>query len=169
MTIRPAHAVDAPAIAAINVETWRAAYRGQMPDAVLDGLNVERSTAAWTKQIGEPAGLVLVAVAEEAVIGYCLLIPSRDQDANPQSVGEIAAIYVQPRHWRQGAGRALSAGALAPARERGCQTVTLWVLASNNAAHCFYEKMGFRPDDAVKTFKTKDGNELPEVRFRITL
>ncbi len=47
MPVRIATSSDAPKIAHIHVETWRAAYRGQIPDAVLDGLDVERRTVFW--------------------------------------------------------------------------------------------------------------------------
>ena len=45
MLVRASTVSDARRIAYIHVETWRAAYRGQMPDAVLDALDVERRTA----------------------------------------------------------------------------------------------------------------------------
>jgi len=38
--VRTATAADAASIAQIHVETWRVAYRGQIPDAVLNGLDV---------------------------------------------------------------------------------------------------------------------------------
>lgn len=169
MRIRPANAADAPAIAAIHIETWRAAYRGQIPDALLDALDMVHSISSWRERLGRESGSVLVAENGEGIVGFCCLIPSRDRDADPQTTIEIAAIYIQPRHWRQGAGRALSVRAFTEARRRGCETVTLWSLASNDTAKRFYETMGFRLDGAAKTFKTKDGTELPEVRFRITL
>ena len=38
--LREATPADAPALAAVQVASWRAAYRGLMPDGVLAGLSV---------------------------------------------------------------------------------------------------------------------------------
>lgn len=164
MIVRGANATDAQKIAQIHVETWRAAYCGQISGAVLAAQSVERRAAFWRERLTQSNGSVFVAESD-SVIGFCDLIPSRDKDAN-QAVGEIAAIYVLCQHWRQGAGRALCDWALAEALRRGFEVVTLWVLASNGGARRFYEAMGFSRDGATKTKKASDGSELHEVRFR---
>jgi ribosomal protein S18 acetylase RimI-like enzyme len=169
MTVRHAKVSDAPSIAHINVETWRVAYRGQMPDAVLDALSVERSTVGWQERLTQMQGQVFVAEDGGRIVGFCDLIPSRDKDADPDAVAEIAAIYVLPEHWRKGVGRSLCRSALAEAGRRGYHALTLWVLASNGAAQHFYEGMGFSLDGATKTDRMAEGSQLPEVRFRIAL
>jgi ribosomal protein S18 acetylase RimI-like enzyme len=169
MLVRNATAADAPGIAHVHVETWRAAYRGQMPDAVLDGLDVGRRTTFWHEHLSQMRGAVFVAEQDGKIMGFCDLIPSRDKDADPRAVAEIAAIYILPPHWRTGAGRTLSKSALATAQGQDYQAVTLWVLTSNAGARRFYEAMGFRLDGATKTERAVDGSELHEVRFRISL
>ncbi|MGA3283368.1 MAG: GNAT family N-acetyltransferase [Verrucomicrobiota bacterium] len=169
MIVRTAKATDAPKIAHIHVETWRTAYRGQIPDTVLDALDVERRTAFWRERLTQARGSVFVAEDDNIVVGFCDLIPSRDKNADARAVAEIAAIYILPQHWRKGAGRALCDSALAAARGQNYKVVTLWVLASNGGARCFYEAMGFSLDGATKTDKTTDGSDLHEVRFRITI
>jgi GNAT superfamily N-acetyltransferase len=163
MLVRIANTTDVQRIAQIHVETWRTAYRGQISDAVLDALSIERRAAFWNERLTQARGSVFVA-ENSCVIGFCDLFPSRDKDAN-QSVGEIVAIYVLSQHWRQGAGRALGDCALGEARRRGYEIVTLWSLASNDRARRFYEAMGFSPDGATKTENASDGSELHEVRF----
>lgn len=169
MTVRGARLEDAPAIARVHVETWRAAYRGQISDAALDTLTVERRTAFWRERLGQSKGSVFVAENDGAVVGFCDLIPSRDKDADPRAIAEIAAIYVLAQQWRKGGGRALCERALAEAKRSGYSAVTLWVLASNAAGRLFYEAMGFSLDGATKTEKATDGSELHEVRFRIAI
>jgi ribosomal protein S18 acetylase RimI-like enzyme len=169
MIVRIARAADAPRIAHIHVETWRAAYRGQIPDAFLDALDVGRRTMFWRERLTQARGAVFVAENDNNVMGFCDLIPSRDKDVDPQAVAEIVAVYILPQHWRKGAGRALCDCALTEARRCGYETVTLWVLSSNGGARRFYEAMGFSLDGAAKTDKTTDGSDLHEVRFRITV
>lgn len=169
MTVRTATTGDALQIAHVHVETWRAAYRGQIPGTVLDALDEKRRAAFWHQRLMEARGWVFVAEHDGVVVGFCDLVPSRDRDANPQAVAEIVAIYIVPRHWRQGAGRMLCQRALTEARRGGYETVTLWTLASNDGAKCLYQAMGFSPDGAVKTEKAADGSDLREVRFRIAI
>ena len=164
MLVRTANTADAQRIAQIQVETWRTAYRGQISDAVLDALSVERRAAFWHKRVTQEGSPVFVAESS-GVIGFCDFGPSRDKDAG-KAVGEIMAIYVFSQHWRQGAGRALCDCALDEARGRGYEEVTLWSLASNGSARHFYEAMGFSLDGATKTEKASDGSERHEVRFR---
>jgi ribosomal protein S18 acetylase RimI-like enzyme len=169
MQVRQASIADARRIAQIHVETWRAAYRGQMPDAVLDELDVDRRAIFWNKHLATRPQGTLVVELENAIIGFCDLVPSRDKDSNPHEVGEIAAIYVQPEFWRKGAGGELCRFALRAARLQKYLSVTLWVLASNVAAQKFYETMGFSLDGATKVDQCLNNYELHEVRYRISV
>jgi GNAT superfamily N-acetyltransferase len=45
--IRRATPGDVIAVATVHVRSWQAAYRGLMPDEVLDGLSVERRAGMW--------------------------------------------------------------------------------------------------------------------------
>jgi ribosomal protein S18 acetylase RimI-like enzyme len=166
--VRVAKAADAPKIARIHVETWLVAYRGQMSDALLDAQNVERREAFWRGRLGQPSGLVFVIESDE-IVGFCDLVPSRDKGADPKTVGEIAAIYVLPDYWRQGAGKALGYYVLEKARKRGYKAVTLWVLASNSDAMRFYESQGFARDGDFKIGTAADGSNSHELRYRIKI
>jgi hypothetical protein len=46
--VREAEAGDAAAIAALQVRSWRTAYRGIVPDAFLDGLAEDAWLERWT-------------------------------------------------------------------------------------------------------------------------
>lgn len=50
-TVRPARPDDAEAIADAHVRGWLVAYRGLVPDTVLDGFSVERRAAFWRDTI----------------------------------------------------------------------------------------------------------------------
>ena len=66
--IRTAAPTDARAVAEIHVAAWRAAYRGIMPNALLDDLSVEKREVSWRSAIerGEPQ--VLVAAEPSQII-----------------------------------------------------------------------------------------------------
>lgn len=162
--IRRAAEHDAGRIAEIHVETWRAAYRGLIPEDYLAGLDVHRRAVVWKSIIGAPEEVVLVAVRGDRIVGFCSFLPSRDSAAPPE-IGEVAAIYVEPRQWGRGAGRSLMETALDHAGRHGFVAVTLWVLSTNEQAKRFYSQAGFSADGAVQDDK-RLGFPIHEIRYR---
>jgi ribosomal protein S18 acetylase RimI-like enzyme len=63
-------------------------------------------------------------------------------------------LYVDPRRWRIGVGRALLSDALERLRRQSYERVTLWVFESNLPARNFYDTFGFEPDGASKRHET---------------
>ena len=157
---------DVTRIAEIQVAGWKAGYRGILPDDFLDRLNAEARVSMWERFIQNEKGLMLVARSSSGSLGFCHLIPSRDADGEHSA--EIAAIYVDPDHWRSGCGRRLFEVALASAAEQGYAGMTLWVLTENSRGRGFYEAMGMQADGAVKA-EERPGCVLHEVRYRIDL
>ena len=161
---RRATSADSRRIAEIQVEGWKAAYRGIIPNDYLDAMEPERRHSFWDQQVCDECGDMFVAAADSEVAGFCHLIPSRDADG--EEVHEVAAIYVEPTAWRQGCGRLLCDAALASAIQRGAPWVTLWVLVGNALGRRFYEAMGFSLDGATKS-EHQPGFTLEEIRYRI--
>jgi ribosomal protein S18 acetylase RimI-like enzyme len=166
--VRRAVRDDAAPIGGVHVRAWQAAYRGLMPDEVLDGLSVEQREQMWQQALANQEGpVVYVAVDDAAVVGFCAVAaPSRDEDAE-DDVAEIVAIYVDPNAWRVGVGRALMDVALAELREDAWRSVTLWVLAENHPARDFYARLGFEPDGAETTHESSGAKEV-RLRGRVT-
>ena len=98
---------DAAGIAEVQVASWGAGYRGQIPDTYLDALDVEQRTGAWRQILGSsewPQRGALVLERERAVIGFVHVGPGRGDDLSP-ATGEVTALYLLQQHWRQGGGR----------------------------------------------------------------
>lgn len=167
--IRAATADDARAIAEIHVAGWRWAYRGLVPDGLLDSLSVERREEMWRSGLArELAGWALfVAEREGEVLGFIGCGPCGDDDAD-ENTGEVYAIYLQPDVQGTGVGRELFARAVDHLRDFGFHHSTLWVLANNVRTRRFYEIAGWRPDGSEKA-QDWDGHQLHEVRYRIDL
>ncbi|MEV6712986.1 GNAT family N-acetyltransferase [Lentzea sp. NPDC051208] len=156
MTVRLAVTSDAPAVASVHVQTWQAAYRGLVPDPVLDDLSVEERSSMWERAI--PRGGVWVGLADDAVAGFCAVGPSSEPDAAFQ----LYALYVLPSAWGTPLGYELARAALGAE-----QDVVLWVFDDNPRARRFYERLGFRADGTAKT-ESIGGVELKEIRYRLT-
>jgi GNAT superfamily N-acetyltransferase len=165
MQIRVATGADAAEIARVHVASWQVAYRGLMPDSILDNLDVKQRTVRWREILAESRGITFIADADSSIIGFSNLIPSRDPGADSKTVGEIAAIYVHPDHLRTGIGRSLLQHTVSETTRRSLSAITLWVLQTNSSAIGFYRAMGFVADGALKTDMLK-GFPLHEARFR---
>ena len=170
MRVRRAERGDARAIAEVHVRAWHEAYRGLLPEGVLDQFTVKRREGSWRELLDDSHGrwFTLVAVGPEArVEGFCTAAtPSRDEDARERTA-EIAATYVDPARWRAGIGITLLDAALAELRGGEYDDVTLWVFADNERARSFYQRFGFQPDGAEARHDWS-GGQL-EVRLRAAL
>jgi GNAT superfamily N-acetyltransferase len=143
VSVRVATPDDADAIERVRTDTWRDAYRGLMPDDVLDGLGydgTQRREHMATRMT--PQQFVLVAEHAGEVVGFVNGGPSRVVD--PAHPGEIYAIYVLPAHQGHGHGATLLRRAARELVARGWRGMLIWVLRENHPSRRFYERMGGR-------------------------
>jgi GNAT superfamily N-acetyltransferase len=166
--LRPATPQDAAAIAAVHVASWQVAYRGLLPDALLDGLDVDRRRTGWERLLtGAPRHGAVVAEDDGRITGFAHTVPARDDDAD-EGTGEVTSIYTVAEAWGSGTGRALMAAAIEQLRAAGFRSATLWVLDSNGRARRFYERAGWTVDGAVKDDDLA-GTPVRELRYRRNL
>ena len=169
LTVRTAVVADAAEIARIHVATWQSAYRGQLPDAFLDGMRAEQRRKQWEMTLNYPAEGTRTFVAEpdSAVIGFCLVGRCRDEDLGP-AVGELLAIYVVPECWGQGAGCALMQAGLAHLSELDCERSVLWVLESNTRTRTWYQRQGWQLEGRRRVDRI-GAVEFNEIRYQRVL
>jgi GNAT superfamily N-acetyltransferase len=127
----------------------------------------ERTVAGWREVIVTPSKRThtLVATRNREVLGFAHLGGARDE---PETVGELYAIYVHPDVWGHGVGRALMAESLDRFHEEGFTEAILWVLEDNPRTRTFYELAGWHADGAFKDEEWLN-TLVREVRYRITL
>lgn len=167
MTVRAAVEADARSIAEVHVETWRVAYKGQVPDDYLESLSVDQREDMWRVMLADTGSQTFVIEHDARVVGFANVSPSRDEDATP-TTGELAAIYVLPERWGDGAGHALLGFALDALRDVRNASATLWVLDTNTRAQAFYEAHGWAADGATKS-EERDSFVLRELRYRTVI
>ena len=140
--IRPATAADASAIARVRIDTWRTAYRGLVPDAYLDAMDVEQSVALWQRVLDADAPNASVFVADHAgeVIGFA----AANRLAEPRHAldAELSAVYVRREWQRAGIGRQLVLAAARAQRASGATGLIVWSISGNKPARAFYEALG---------------------------
>jgi ribosomal protein S18 acetylase RimI-like enzyme len=155
---------DAPALAKVHVDAWRAAYRGLVPDERLAKLSYARSAENFLRSMREGPEETYAVEEAGAVVGFLTLGACRDADVDAKTVGEVSRAYLAPEHWRRGIGARLCRHAEELLAARGCRSVVLWVFAENSDARRFYEAMGYAPDGATKQLDF--GIPLEVVRYR---
>jgi len=142
MSVRLATPEDADAIERVRTDTWRATYRGLMPDAILDALGYDGSRRREQMAAMPAERFALVVEHDAEIVGFAYGGPSRTTDAS--FPGEIYAIYVLPSHQGHGHGSALMRRSAAELLARGWRGTLIWVLRENHASRRFYERMGGR-------------------------
>lgn len=138
--VRRAVVDDADAIERVRTDSWRDAYRGLMPDPLLDGLGYDASRRRAQMSALPAHQFVLVAEDDGVVIGFC--IGGRSRTPEDAYSGEVYAIYVLPERHGRGAGRAMLEAAAKELLERGHPSMIIWVLRDNAPSRRFYERMG---------------------------
>ncbi|MFI8205082.1 GNAT family N-acetyltransferase [Streptomyces sp. NPDC085937] len=164
--IRPMTADDCAGVAGIRVAGWRYAYRGLVPQAYLDGMDVGEQ-AEWQRArlaAGDGSVVDLVAEAEDGTLaGWAAYGPYRDGDVRTED-GELYALYVSPERIGQGLGRTLLTEVTGRCAAAGHRRVFLWVLRDNARARRFYTAAGYTADGAEEHFELA-GVPVPEVRY----
>lgn len=147
--VRLATPDDAEAIESVRIATWKACYRGIVPDAYLDALSVQSSRVTRLRTGIERAdvGGSLVAVAGSRIIGMGFAGPPED-DQLPEGTGEVFAVYVLPDWQGRGVGRALLERLTSGLGALGYRAAILWTLRDRSATRRFYESNGWELDGA---------------------
>ena len=167
MIIRAATLRDAANIARLHIESWRSAYRAELPESFLANQDVAQRTGIWEQRLISSEMHVSLAENGDELLGFCAYGWSRDEDA--QGIWEIKNLHVAPELRGGGIGSALFETAVQAVTDTDASELTLWVVDSNRPARQFYERKGMRPDGARKKHILTDTIYLEEVRYRMQL
>jgi mycothiol synthase len=96
----------------------------------------DRIAAPWF----DPAGFLLAVRADGQLLGYHW---TKVHTETPEPMGEVYVLGVDPAAQRLSLGKALLVAGLRHLRERGLDTVLLYVEADNAPARALYEGLGF--------------------------
>jgi ribosomal protein S18 acetylase RimI-like enzyme len=168
VVIRAALPPDAPDIARVHVEAWRAAYVGIVPQAVLDRLSIDRRQEFWARRLADPGeSRTFVGVRDGQIAGFAGTGRPADPK-HPRGTAELETIYLLPEFWRLGVGRLLMRLSTDDLAERGFSSAILWVLTENDRGRRFYEAVGWQADGRVQMLDF-DGTPVEEMRYRLDL
>ncbi len=151
--IRDAQPVDAEAIAAVHLHSWRGAYSGIIPHKALSAMIGRRDHKWWASAIRRVATVLVVEMGGE-VVGYATLGRNRARELPQQ--GEIYELYILPEYQGVGLGTRLFQAARRKLGEHGLKGLVIWSLEDNIGAMSFYEGVGgFDTAEGIEVFDHK--------------
>lgn len=163
MKIRDATKSDAIQIAELHAASWRAAYRGMLSDAYLDGDLVGERIKVWTDRLTNPTPKqrVLIADVDQKAAGFVCAYGSHD----PELGTLLDNLHVDQMFQRQGIGARLM-GEIASwcYNELPGEGLFLWVLEPNILARNFYERRG-AVLVARDNWFSPDGGSIPSLCY----
>ncbi len=169
---RIARASDAPAVGLVQAAVWRAAYGHVLPKEVVDQFDGPSFARVWRDSLSTPPSprhVLLVGCAGEQVVGFAAVGPSVDTDATETS-GEVLALGVHPDARRSGHGSRLLNAAVDTLRGNGFDSLSTWILATDEATRAFLAAAGLSPDGAYRDRVIDvDGTVTREVRLTADL
>jgi GNAT superfamily N-acetyltransferase len=161
--VRLAETEDVEALRAVHVRTWADTYRGLLPQSVFAERLVEHAHRDWAERVRSQeaaGGGVIALIDDDDVVGLCQYGPTEDRDDEPDLIGHVHRLFVDPLHQGRGGGRLFLTRACDALRLTKMQAATLWVLEKDERARRFYEHMGWRYDG---------GQKGVDVRYRFPL
>ena len=164
MIVREAKIADAPAIARVNLDTWRTAYRKIIPAYYFAQLSYEKGESRWQeilKNVKNTGDFVCVAENDSGqIVGFAAGGCERTGKYIYQ--GELFAIYILDEYQRQGIGRQLVRTVATKLAELTLNSMLVWVLADNPACR-FYEFLGGKKVEEQQT--SRAGVALKEIAY----
>lgn len=160
--IRYADIEDARILGEIHSQSWKVAYKGIVPDEILNNITIEKRQKYFEKALTEGWEEDAIIFMDNKAVGLICIGKCRDEDKEDSS-GEIWGIYLLPEYWNMGIGSELINWGLGELKKRNYDKAILWVLEDNLNARKFYEKIGFEHDGTVKEISI--GKTLNEYRY----
>ena len=169
VSVRVAWADDAPAIAELQLRTWREVYAGLLPAEAIP-TDVDAAAAAWSASLTSPRDArnrVLVALERNRVVGFAITSPATDPDCDPVADAELMELTVDPGERGRGHGSRLLQAAVDTMRADRFTRAVLWAVTSDDALRAFLSGAGWAPDTAHRELDLDGGGRVLVKQVRL--
>lgn len=172
VSVRLAWPDDAPFIADVQLQTWRAEYADVLGADVLEALDADQVAEQWRSSLVSPQDArmrVLVALEGRDVRGFCIVHPSFDPDSDRVADGEVGEFLVAPEHRRAGHGSRLLQAAMDTLRADSFVRALWWMSSVDDVLRAFVTESGWAPDGAHRELQDEAGRSVRQVRLHTAL
>lgn len=158
-SVRTAWPAEAEAVAELQRRVWAAQLPPDVATTVLGGVSVAEMAAAWEQAILRPPQAryrVLVAVADDRVVGFATTVPGQDPDADEAEDGEVQEFAVDPAARHRGHGSRLLNACADTLRADGFRRARWWVASEDADLRAFLEAAGWVADGSSREIGSED-------------
>ena len=170
VSVRPAQARDAPAVARVQEAAWGSDYRGLLPGELLTALGSEQGAQRWRSSVQAPPSprhRVLVACAGRDVVGVAAVGPSEDRDLDARVDAEIGVLLVAPDARGAGHGSRLLMASVEHLRLEAFERAYTWVAAADDAQRAFLVGAGWAADGAHRQLDLRGDGAVVVTQVRL--
>lgn len=154
VAVRPATSADVPAIARIHVAGYEEAYRGLVPDEVIDSRTVEVRERVWRRRLSaeRPREFVLVGELDGAVRAFVSGRQAADGEVETPdpAIGCWENLYTDPALLGDARGFQVALevhrGVERAFAEHGFREAVCFAIEGNDRAAKFFDLMGWKAD-----------------------
>jgi ribosomal protein S18 acetylase RimI-like enzyme len=148
-TIRKVKYGDESALAYVQTESWKAAFKGILSEDVLQKCtDIDKVTAMYKRLLDEKKGNGYILEIDGKP--HCIAYWDQTREKDMPGVAEIICIHSLPSNWRKGYGSRMMDRLLDDITSAGYANVMLWVFVENEQARKFYEAKGFVPTEKTQ-------------------
>ena len=141
---------DEEALAYIQTESWKAAFKDILQPEILERCtNIDRATMMYKELLENNIGNgYLLKVEGEP---HCIAYWDATREDDMPGYAELICIHSLPNQWRKGYGSKMMEVVLQDISGAGYKNVMLWVFEENVRARKFYESFGFITKGKIKS------------------
>lgn len=148
-TIRKVQIGDETALAHIQTESWKAAFKGILSDDdLLKCTELSRVTAMYSRVLNRNIGHGYILEVDGTP--HCIAYWDKARDEDMTGYAELICIHSLQSNWRKGFGTKMMDKVIEDMKAAGYKKVILWVFTKNNRARSFYEACGYTTFGKVK-------------------
>lgn len=140
---------DEAALAFIQTESWKAAFKDILSPEVLSRCtNLDKATEMYKRLLEQNKGNGYLLKVEGKP--HCIAWWDSTRETDMSGYAELICIHSLPDQWRKGYGSKMMDAVLCDISKAGYSKVMLWVFEGNTRARRFYEVHGFTTKGKVK-------------------
>ncbi|MBQ8783969.1 MAG: GNAT family N-acetyltransferase [Clostridia bacterium] len=141
---------DETALAYIQTESWKVAFKTILSDEILQKCTeITRTTASYKRLLDEKIGNGYILEVDEKP--HCIAWWDKARDDDMPDYAELICIHSLQDKWRKGYGTKMMDRVLSDIKAAEYSKVMLWVFTDNDRARAFYEACGFVTYGKVKS------------------
>lgn len=140
---------DAAALAYIQTESWKAAFREILsPEILAQCTNLDKATQMYERLLIQNKGNGYLLKVDGNP--HCIAWWDSTRESSMPGYAELICIHSLPNQWREGYGSKMMEMVLNDIASAGYKRVMLWVFEQNQRARRFYEAHGFTTKGQAK-------------------